>query len=80
MSTGPLFARHETFHPRYGWLEKGFDEAETDPGIFIASDVSLLMRSPVGRADGRRALGHDEVTGAGDRPVRPSCWAARRRP
>jgi len=24
----PTFARHETFHPRYGWLKKGFDKNE----------------------------------------------------
>jgi hypothetical protein len=23
----PIFARHETFHPRFGWLKKGFDKA-----------------------------------------------------
>jgi len=22
-----VFARHETFHPRFGWLKKGFDRA-----------------------------------------------------
>ena len=27
-SIKPTFARHETFHPRYGWLKKGFDKNE----------------------------------------------------
>jgi Protein of unknown function (DUF4007) len=25
-----IFARHETFHPRFGWLKKGFDRASAD--------------------------------------------------
>ncbi len=25
-----IFARHETFHPRFGWLKKGFDRALAD--------------------------------------------------
>jgi hypothetical protein len=24
----PIFARHESFHPRFGWLKKGFDKYE----------------------------------------------------
>lgn len=28
------FARHETFHPRFGWLKKGFDLASIDSEIF----------------------------------------------
>ena len=24
----PIFARHETFHPRFGWFKKGFDKNE----------------------------------------------------
>ncbi|MFO7556347.1 MAG: DUF4007 family protein [Desulfobacterales bacterium] len=24
----PVFARHETFHPRYGWFKKGYDKNE----------------------------------------------------
>ena len=35
----PSFARHETFHPRYGWLKKGFDAASTDPGVFLRDDA-----------------------------------------
>lgn len=43
MNSGPVFARHETFHPRYSWLKKGFDEAEMDPEIFIASDAHVRL-------------------------------------
>ena len=30
----PAFARHETFHMRFGWLRKGFTAAEQDPQTF----------------------------------------------
>lgn len=36
----PVFARHETFHPRFGWLKKGFDKAIENP------DVSLSETAP----------------------------------
>jgi hypothetical protein len=39
----PVFARHETFHPRSGWLKKGFDAALQDPGIFLREDASVLL-------------------------------------
>ncbi len=37
------FARHETFHPRYGWLKKGFDAAKADPGIFLRDDATTVL-------------------------------------
>ncbi len=39
----PIFARHETFHPRFGWLKKGFDFAQKDPGIFLAEDAPVRL-------------------------------------
>lgn len=39
----PTFARHETFHPRYGWLKKGFDEANRDREIFLREDASVHL-------------------------------------
>lgn len=30
----PLFARHETFHPRSGWLTKAVDAVDRDPYVF----------------------------------------------
>ena len=33
------FARHETFHPRYGWFRKACDAAERDPKIFTREDA-----------------------------------------
>lgn len=37
------FARHETFHPRHGWLKKGFDAVERDPTIFSLPDSHLEL-------------------------------------
>jgi hypothetical protein len=37
------FARHETFHPRYGWLKKGFDNAREDPGVFLRDDATTIL-------------------------------------
>lgn len=30
----PVFARHESFHPRHGWMKKAIDGAAGDPRIF----------------------------------------------
>ncbi len=30
----PTFANHQTFHPRFGWIKKGYDAAARDPNIF----------------------------------------------
>ncbi|MCT7964099.1 DUF4007 family protein [Laspinema sp. D1] len=42
-SVNPVFARHETFHPRFGWLKKGFDKAKEDPGVFLAEDAPVRL-------------------------------------
>jgi Protein of unknown function (DUF4007) len=39
----PAFARHETFHPRYGWLKKGFDAAVEDPDVFLRDDATTVL-------------------------------------
>lgn len=39
----PVFARHETFHPRYSWLRKGFCAARDDPKIFLRSDAHISL-------------------------------------
>lgn len=41
--TEPIFARHETFHPRYNWLKKGFDQAREDPEAFIQQDAHVTL-------------------------------------
>jgi len=38
-----VFARHETFHPRFGWLKKGFDRASADPGVFLQEDAPVRL-------------------------------------
>lgn len=38
-----MFARHETFHPRFGWLKKGFDAAVKDSGIFRSEDAPVRL-------------------------------------
>ena len=42
-NTVQVFARHETFHPRFGWLKKGFDKAAQDSGIFLREDAPVLL-------------------------------------
>jgi hypothetical protein len=39
----PFFARHETFHPRCGWLKKGFDAAIQNSGIFLEEDAPIRL-------------------------------------
>ena len=39
----PIFARHETFHPRYGWLKKGFDRTLEDKYIFSQEDAPVIL-------------------------------------
>jgi Protein of unknown function (DUF4007) len=38
-----VFARHETFHPRFGWLKKGFDRAKQNPAVFLAEDATVQL-------------------------------------
>ena len=38
-----IFARHETFHPRFGWLKKGYDLAIADPNIFLREDAPVVL-------------------------------------
>ena len=39
----PMFARHETFHPRYGWFRKAYRFAATDPRIFSRDDAPVRI-------------------------------------
>lgn len=38
-----FFAKHETFHPRNGWLKKGFDAAAKRSDIFSLADAHILL-------------------------------------
>lgn len=37
------FARHETFHPRWGWLKKGFEMASHDNNIFNGEEAPVKL-------------------------------------
>jgi len=39
----PVFARHETFHPRFGWLKKGYDAAVKNSNIFLEEDAAVTL-------------------------------------
>lgn len=39
----PVFAGHQTFHPRFGWIKKGFDACTDDPEVFNAADAPLRL-------------------------------------
>ena len=39
----PTFARHETFHPRYGWFRKAHTFVSDDPRIFVAKDAPVRI-------------------------------------
>lgn len=39
----PTFARHETFHPRYGWFRKAYAMAAWDSHIFTRDDAPVLI-------------------------------------
>lgn len=39
----PVFARHETFHPRIGWLTKAVDAVVDDPFVFTSEEAPLKL-------------------------------------
>jgi len=39
----PIFARHETFHPRYGWFRKAYNTAATTLDGFSTNDAPVNM-------------------------------------
>ncbi|WP_419945065.1 DUF4007 family protein [Candidatus Poriferisodalis sp.] len=39
----PVFARHETFHPRYGWFRKAYVAASRDPYVFASEDAPVRL-------------------------------------
>jgi hypothetical protein len=43
MSQIATFSRHETFHPRYGWLKKGVDLIDRNPSAFTDADVHMEL-------------------------------------
>jgi hypothetical protein len=39
----PMFANHQTFHPRFGWIKKGYDAVAADPNIFNESSAPVEL-------------------------------------
>jgi len=39
----PVFAGHQTFHPRFGWIKKAFDSADNDPLVFNREDATVVL-------------------------------------
>ena len=39
----PTCANHQTFHPRFGWLKKGYDAAVNDPEVFNRPDATVIL-------------------------------------
>ena len=39
----PMFARHETFHPRYGWFRKAYSFVAADPHVFVREDAPVRV-------------------------------------
>ena len=37
------FSRHETFHPRFGWIKKGFDRTCQDRNVFLKDDATTTL-------------------------------------
>jgi hypothetical protein len=37
------FARHETFHPRWGWVKKAYDASLSSPRVFVSDDATLKL-------------------------------------
>lgn len=52
VSASAFFARHETFHPRFGWIKKGFDAVDNDSELFLRenSHLSLGVGKNMGRS------------------------------
>ena len=42
-ATEPMFARHETFHPRYGWFRKAYTHTAADPHVFVRDDAPVVI-------------------------------------
>ena len=39
----PVFGRHETFHPRWGWFSKAVFEGKANPYVYQQSDAPLIL-------------------------------------
>ena len=39
----PTFAHHQTFHPRFGWIKKGYTATLDDPAVFLSDDATVRL-------------------------------------
>ena len=39
----PIFAGHQTFHPRFGWIKKAFDGITSDPKAFLSEEATVSL-------------------------------------
>jgi hypothetical protein len=81
LPSSPVFARHETFHPRFGWLKKGFDHATQDAGVFLHDDAPLrlgvgknMVRSLRYWCGAYKLLDHDQPTEFGTQLLGATGW------
>ena len=42
-AASPTFARHETFHPRYGWFRKAYKAATDNPYVFTQENAPVEL-------------------------------------
>lgn len=54
-SAFPTFAIHQTFHPRFGWIKKGYDAAAADPDVFNRADAPVILGVGKNMAEAIRA-------------------------
>ncbi|MBW4490416.1 MAG: DUF4007 family protein [Trichocoleus desertorum ATA4-8-CV12] len=76
-----VFARHETFHPRFGWLKKGFDCAIQDPRVFLNEGAPIqlgvgknMVRSIRYWEQAFKLLQDDQPTDFGQRLLADTGW------
>ena len=80
VNVNPVFARHETFHPRFGWIKKGFDAA-LNSFVFVQEDAPV--RLGVGKnmvnsirywCNAFKVLENDRPSDFGDRLLKDDGW------
>jgi hypothetical protein len=68
----PTFARHETFHPRWGWIKKAYDAADESPRVFNAEDATLRLGVGKNMVRSIRFWGHaSKILTRAENPDRP---------
>lgn len=71
-SCRPAFARHETFHPRFGWLRKAYEAAAGSPDCFLAPDATVNLGVGKNMVNAIRAWGLAfKILENADDPSRP---------